>query len=72
MIKNFPKILLPLFCIFGCLFLMLISGFLGFDKEGEGYLLLLLTFLIVYIFIPLQVLFLLIKIILVLLKRKKA
>jgi len=48
---------------------MLISGILGFDKEGEGYLLLLLTFLIFYIFIPLQVLFLLIKIILVLFKK---
>jgi|LSQX01.3.fsa_nt_gb hypothetical protein len=53
MIREFPKYLLPLITIFISFFLMLISGIFGLDNENEGYLILFLTFLIVYILIPL-------------------
>lgn len=72
MIKKFPKYLLPLITIFISFFLMLISGVFGLDKENEGYLLLLLTFIIFYILIPLQLILILIKIIYSLWKKYKS
>ena len=72
MIKAFPKYLLPLISIFISFFLMLISGIFGLDKENEGYLLLLLTFIIFYILIPLQLILILIKIIYSLWKKYKS
>ena len=71
MISNFPKTLLPLFLIFICFFLMFISGLFGFDKESEGYFILILMFLVFYILIPSQILFIFIKIILVISNKKK-
>lgn len=72
MIKKFPKYLLPLITIFISFFLMLISGIFGLDKEDEGYLLLLLTFIIFYILIPLQLFLLFIKLIYFLWERYKS
>ena len=63
MIKNFPKELLPLFLIFGYFFLMLISKIFGLNNEDEGYFILILAFIIIYILIPLQVFMIILKII---------
>ena len=65
MIKEFPKILIPFGLSFIVVFFIIIIqvNFFNLDKESVEYYSLFLFLIIIYILIPLQLIFILIKII---------
>lgn len=65
MIKKFPKILISFGLSIIMIFLIIIVriNFLNLDNESVGYYSLFLSFIILYILIPLQLIFISIKII---------